>query len=435
MIVGIGVDLCMIDRIERVIARFGERFLTRAFTDIERDYAERFSGMARVGCYAKRWAAKEACAKALGTGFAQGVGLRDVSVVNGSGGAPQLTLAGEAAAALERLTPPGHVAELFVSLSDDAPFAFAQVMIQVVPNKVSDRSVSKGYAGLKREAGVLNEIMKEKEKPVQGTQETDGKLPGKQATAKRQETWGETFRWFAGMIVIMLALRTFVFALYQVPSGSMIPTLQVGDFVMASKSSYGYSRFSMPFSPSLFRGRIFGSVPHRGDIAIFRFTRDTSIDYVKRIIGLPGDRIQMVEGKLYLNGLEVPRHALGHYQVIDENGRLLSGKRYREDLPGSGGHRVVSHDILKLTDTGFPNDTPEYVVPRKHFFAMGDDRDDSADSRFQGDGPDDLGFVPMENLVGRTPIVIFSIDLKHPWWQVWYWPTEIRWGRILHLLK
>ncbi|GBR50053.1 signal peptidase I [Neokomagataea thailandica NBRC 106555] len=266
---------------------------------------------------------------------------------------------------------------------------------------------------------------------TQKTAEQSGRAPSK---PQEQESLGETLRWFACMLVSIMLLRTLIIAPYEVPSGSMIPTLQVGDFVLATKFSYGYSRFSLPFSPNLFGGRIWGSEPHRGDIAVFRYTHDTSIDYVKRIVGLPGDHIQMTDGKLYLNGIEVPRTDMGHYEVIDENGRLLSGERYREDLPGSGGRSTVSHEILKLDDEGFANNTPEYVVPEGYFFAMGDDRDDSADSRFQGDGPDDLGFVPMQNLVGRTPIVAFSIDLKHPWWQVWYWPVEIRWGRILHLL-
>lgn len=273
-----------------------------------------------------------------------------------------------------------------------------------------------------------------KEAPVLGTQKIAEPSGAASSKPEEQESWADTLRWFVCMILIFVSVRTLLFAPYEVPSGSMIPTLQVGDFVVATKFNYGYSRFSLPFGPNLFSGRIFGSEPHRGDIAVFRYTHDTSIDYVKRIIGLPGDHIQMTGGKLYLNGLEVPRTDLGHYQVVDENGRLLSGERYREDLPGSGGRPTVSHDILKLVDDGFANNTEEYVVPEGHFFAMGDDRDDSADSRFQGDGPDDLGFVPMQNLVGRAPIVAFSIDLQHPWWAAWYWPTEIRWSRILHLL-
>ncbi|GBR69835.1 signal peptidase I [Gluconobacter kanchanaburiensis] len=261
-------------------------------------------------------------------------------------------------------------------------------------------------------------------------------VPGTEGAAdqpvRREETLGESIRYFCVLLLAVFAVRSLVVEPFNIPSGSMIPTLQIGDFVLVSKFSYGYSRFSFPFSPNVFSGRILGAEPHRGDVAVFRFTRDTSVDYIKRIVGLPGDHIQVTGGKLILNGIEVPRTALGHYEVLDENNRLLSGERYRESLPGSAGRAPVEHDILKLTDEGFANDTPEYVVPDGSFFAMGDDRDDSADSRFQGDGPDDLGFVPMQNLVGRAPIVLFSMDMRHPAWQFWYWPTEVRWNRFLH---
>ncbi|MFC0571497.1 MAG: signal peptidase I [Gluconobacter japonicus] len=268
--------------------------------------------------------------------------------------------------------------------------------------------------------------MTQEKSPVKGSEKAGAKPEA------REESLGESVRWLALMVLAVVAVRSLVFEPFNIPSGSMIPTLQIGDFVYVSKFSYGYSRFSFPFSPNLFGGRIMGSEPHRGDVAVFRYTQNTSIDYIKRIVGLPGDHIQMTGGKLFLNGIEVPRTSLGHYEVLDENNRLLSGERYRESLPGSAGRPAVDHEILKLTDEGFANDTPEYVVPQGYFFAMGDDRDDSADSRFQGDGPDDLGYVPMQNLVGRAPMVLFSIDLKHPAWQFWYWPVEIRWNRFLH---
>ena len=133
MILGMGTDLCMISRIEKSVERFGDRFLNRVFTEAERAYADRFTGAARMGSYAKRWAAKEACAKALGTGFANGVLLQDIGVCNGPGGAPELLLSGGAEEALKRLTPPGQGAQLLVSMSDDPPFALAQVIIQSVP--------------------------------------------------------------------------------------------------------------------------------------------------------------------------------------------------------------------------------------------------------------------------------------------------------------
>lgn len=242
----------------------------------------------------------------------------------------------------------------------------------------------------------------------------------------------EALRTVLTVILVTVVLRTFLFEPFSIPSGSMIPTLQVGDYLWVSKYSYGYSRYSFPFSPPLFNGRIPDIAPHRGDVAVFRFTKDTSIDYVKRIIGLPGDRVQVKGGRLYLNGELVPCKPEGEYVAIDEHRTHMRGEMCEEELPASNGHGTVDHQILKLTDEGMQNDTLEYVVPPGHFFAMGDNRDDSADSRFMGDDPLDLGFVPIENLVGRVQIVFFSVDKAHPFWEFWYWPSEIRWNRFLH---
>lgn len=250
-------------------------------------------------------------------------------------------------------------------------------------------------------------------------------------------------------VILVVAVRSLLVEPFNIPSASMIPTLQVGDFVAVSKMSYGYSRYSFPFSPSFIPGRFFAAMPHRGDVAVFRFTKDTSVDYIKRIVGLPGDRIRMEQGRLFINGREVPRNDQGPYSVVDERGYVLSGTRYREMLPREDG-KTVAHDILKMRDDDLANNTPEYTVPEGCLFAMGDDRDDSSDSRFQGghesgacavpagndyltdSGGHDLGFVPVNNLVGRAKIILFSVDMRHPAWQFWYWPTEIRWGRFLH---
>ena len=226
---------------------------------------------------------------------------------------------------------------------------------------------------------------------------------------------------YAGLIAV--GIRTIAFEPFNIPSGSMIPTLLVGDYLFVSKYSYGYSRYSMPFAPDLFQGRIFGRYPDRGDVVVFKFPRDNQTDYIKRIIGLPGDRIQMKAGQLFINGTQVPRVAEGEY-TADDDGRRTLAKEYRETLPNGR-----QHDLLKMTDEGFPNDTIEYKVPENHVFAMGDNRDNSVDSRFQtGQG---VGFVPFENLVGRAEFLFFSIDARYPWWQVWEWPFEIRWSRLL----
>lgn len=237
-------------------------------------------------------------------------------------------------------------------------------------------------------------------------------------------------RTIIGVVLVVTLFRTFLFESFVIPSGSMIPTLQVGDYIMVSKYSYGYSRFSFPFSPNLFQGRIWGAEPHRGDVAVFRFTKDTSVDYVKRIIGLPGDHIRVTDGHLYLNNALVPCLAPHPYTAMDESRVPMEGEACDEQLPASGGKGVVAHQVLKLMDDGAQNNTPDYVVPPGYFFAMGDNRDDSADSRFMGDSPKDLGFVPMENLVGHAGRIFFSVESAHPFWQIWYWPVEIRWARI-----
>ena len=233
-------------------------------------------------------------------------------------------------------------------------------------------------------------------------------------------------------LLIAVVVRTLLFEPFNIPSGSMIPTLLVGDYVFTEKWAYGYSRFSLPYGPDLFDGRVLFHMPHRGDVAVFRETKDTTIDYIKRIVGLPGDRVRVTGGELYVNDVLVPRTSLGDYDAVDENGTVMQGLRYEEHLPGSGGRPVVNHQILKLTDEGPQNNTPDYVVPAGDFFAMGDNRDDSADSRFQGPLPEDLGYVPMENLVGRAVVIFFSFDHWAPWWAVWDWPFEVRWGRLLH---
>jgi len=220
---------------------------------------------------------------------------------------------------------------------------------------------------------------------------------------------------YAGLIAVVI--RTFLFEPFNIPSGSMIPTLLVGDYLFVAKYSYGLSHFSFPFSPDWFSGRIFGSVPHRGDVVVFRYPPDPSEDYIKRVIGLPGDHVQLRDGQLSINGQTVPRQPAGDY-VTDEDGIHMILRRYKEDLPGG-----VDHYLLKATDQGEMNNTREYVVPPNELMVLGDNRDNSADSRF-------WGYVPLENLVGKAEVLFFSIDARNPWWEFWQWPFEIRWGRI-----
>jgi signal peptidase I len=240
--------------------------------------------------------------------------------------------------------------------------------------------------------------------------------------AKRSSGLVENIKtiFYAGLIAV--GIRTVAFEPFNIPSGSMIPTLLVGDYLFVSKYSYGYSRFSLPLSPPLFTGRIFGSPPKRGDVAVFKLPRDDSTDYIKRIVGLPGDTVQMKAGQLYINDKLVPRIAEGFY-TTDDTGVRTRVRLYREDLPGG-----KKHDIIKEYDQGGLNDTQKFVIPAGHVFAMGDNRDNSSDSRDPNGG---VGFIPMENLIGRAEFIFFSVNATSPWYEIWEWPSEIRWGRLL----
>ena len=245
------------------------------------------------------------------------------------------------------------------------------------------------------------------------------------ANPRRQTSaWAENIKTIVYAGLIAVGVRTVAFEPFNIPSGSMEPTLLVGDYLFVSKYSYGYSTYSLPFGPDLFSGRIFGSYPKRGDVVVFKYPRDTSIDYIKRIIGLPGDRIQVRQGVLYVNGEVCPRQPKGDFTTNDDGIRMMR-KLYEETLPNG-----VKHAILKERDDGWVNNTQEYVVPAGRVFAMGDNRDNSADSRFM----DGVGFVPIENLVGRAEILFFSFNAEYPWWQVWEWPFEIRWSRLLNFV-
>ncbi len=223
--------------------------------------------------------------------------------------------------------------------------------------------------------------------------------------------------------LIAIGIRTVFFEPFNIPSGSMIPTLQVGDYLFVSKFSYGYSRHSMPFSPPLFEGRIFERMPARGDVAVFKLPRDTSQDYIKRIVGLPGDRVQVIRGVLHINGEAVRREDLGPY-VAEGDGPRMTVRQFREILPGN-----VQHLIVEQRDDAPLDNTPVFAVPARHVFAMGDNRDNSDDSRAN------VGFIPVENLVGRAEFIFFSVDGSARIWEVWDWPWAIRWSRLFSAVR
>jgi signal peptidase I len=243
---------------------------------------------------------------------------------------------------------------------------------------------------------------------------------------KKEGGIAETVRVIFHALIIALVIRTFLFQPFNIPSGSMKGTLLVGDYLFVSKYSYGYSNYSFPFSPNLFEGRIWSGNPERGDIVVFRLPRDDSTDYIKRVIGLPGDRIQMIEGVLHINGQPVRRERVEDFIDEEEGGRTARIRRWRETLPNG-----VSYTTLDLIDNGFHDSTQVYVVPPDHFFMMGDNRDNSTDSRVLSQ----VGYVPLKNIVGKAQIIFFSIHEGERAWELWRWPWSVRWGRLFSIVR
>jgi signal peptidase I len=244
--------------------------------------------------------------------------------------------------------------------------------------------------------------------------------------AKRKEGGiAETARVIFHALIIALIIRTFLFQPFNIPSGSMKETLLVGDYLFVSKYTYGYSRYSIPFSPPLFSGRIWSANPVRGDIVVFRLPKDDTTDYIKRVIGLPGDRIQMIDGVLHINGEPVKRERIDDF-IENEEGRTTRVKRWRETLPNG-----VSYTTLDLIDNGFYDNTPVYVVPPDHYFMMGDNRDNSTDSRVLSQ----VGYVPLQNIVGKAQIIFFSIHEGERAWELWRWPWSVRWDRLFSIVR
>lgn len=253
----------------------------------------------------------------------------------------------------------------------------------------------------------------------------------------------ETTRFLAVVFLSAVVLRSFVAAPFVIPSGSMLPRMMIGDYLFVAKWPYGFSRYSMPFGLGDFEGRYLGGRPERGDVAVFREPGGSEDDYVKRIIGLPGDTVEMRGGKLYLNGAAVPKVRIADYlmpltpnspcRTVDpdaqrivadaDGGRYCAYSRYRETLPGGR-----SYQVLDQVD-GIADDRAPVRVPPAHYFLMGDNRDDSMDSRFAREAGG-VGLLQEDHLIGEALITFFSTDGSAEWLKPWTWVSAARWNRV-----
>lgn len=242
-----------------------------------------------------------------------------------------------------------------------------------------------------------------------------------------KEEWTDFMKTAVIAVILAMLIRTFLYEPFNIPSGSMKPTLEVGDYLFVYKPSYGFSHFSFPFgiSPLPDEGRVMARRPSRGDIVVFKLPTNTGIDYIKRIIGLPGDTVQVIDGRLYINHRMVKRETVS-LRRVDENGQATTVTDYLETLPNG-----VVHHIYEESDNGPLDNTKEYKVPEGHYFMMGDNRDNSQDSRVM----DHVGFVPYENLVGRASFIFFSTNGYANMAEIWKWPMSIRYNRLFKIIE
>lgn len=232
------------------------------------------------------------------------------------------------------------------------------------------------------------------------------------------------------IVLVVIAAKTALAEPYYVPSASMEPTLQIGDELLATKYPYGYSSASLPIFVTLPETqRVLGAMPHRGDIVVFRWPGDRSQIWVKRVVGLPGDRIAMRDGRLWINGAAVELKADGIGESESEDGSKEPTARYIETLPGGRAHTIFKHDSAGMFDN-----LPEITVPADHLFVMGDNRDNSADSRVPLDAGG-VGLLPVSDLVGRVDALVGSWDLTIKSKPLWQWPSGLRASRFFTAVR
>lgn len=235
---------------------------------------------------------------------------------------------------------------------------------------------------------------------------------------KNKNSIFENIRTLIYAILIAFFIRTFILQPFTIPSGSMLPNLLVGDYLFVSKYSYGYSRYSLPFSPNIIKDRVFARLPERGDVVVFRLPNDTDVDYIKRVIGLPGDKIQIKNGLIYINDEQV--------SITNYNDNYKYHTQYNKNTLKNEILDGKSHLVLDLETGSLGDNTGIYRVPNDHYFMMGDNRDNSLDSRFI----DQVGYIPFENFVGRAEFLFFSSDKSVPLWKIWNWHKKFRFDRI-----
>ncbi len=241
---------------------------------------------------------------------------------------------------------------------------------------------------------------------------------------EKEETLADTIKTVIYAILIAVLIRSFWFEPFKIPSGSMYPTLYVGDYLFVSKYTYGYSKHSLPFSLPLFEGRIWKGYPQRGDVLVFKNPQDNKTDYIKRVIGMPGDKIKLEKGRLFINGQIVERKDEREFVIRQKNGDTERFRQYVEVLPEGR-----EHDILEISDSDLNDNFGEVKVPDGHYFMMGDNRDRSDDSRVN------VGFVPLENVVGKARVLFYSHNDTGAWYKPWTWPKKIRWFRLFNKIN